>query len=613
MEDTESSCEQDSIDQYDLGQHKGAGSSGRVFRGLSKLQHGREVAIKQIDKHASKVSANGAMDRLRNEITLHSQLIHPFIVTYEKQFQDSHYHYIVMELCEEDLETFVNRRKMSRSVLSTEHIRILFEQIVQAVRYLHDYKIVHRDLKPKNILLTHNAQTAKICDFGFARQLATNADADSSEICGTPPYMDPQPPSKHRRIHESLDIWSLGAILYFMATSEQIVPASELLRDPKQLSATLEVVRNWNFNFRAVKDKQMKNLIEKMLDKDPSKRPTAEQILKEPFFGSEPEASSLVSSFDSGHGSLNRSNSSFNSSNLSSASNFSSRSGLASGYPSSPGRPFSTINESVVSSKSRTASRADKMPSEPITITKPLNAANLRPQRCRGPDAYYTILESHEILLEVVQQSWSSVIAKTVLISADGQTMLEYLPKAGDVVYASKSVPSSYGIVQQEYSVEELMAHSNRRTLHVQILLYKEATRFVDSVRSKTTKLRIDTDKARVKLMSNEPPNFESLFHDRGIKIIEKSKGDFEIRDPKDVDNRALKSCLSPPPQYHQEWEHHKLCKEYLLENERLLNELSWKFPALVVKASGSGRRLDICRQPEKTPPDERSYAGTLR
>ena len=143
----------DCIGHFVVGKIKGHGASGDVFAAKSTLS-GNHVAIKFMSKHLLSLN-NSPYARVENEISLHKQLLYPFVATYYNWFEDSRYYYIAMELCETDLETFIRRRQ---SPLDTEHIRTLFFQIVDGLKYLHDFRIIHRDLKPKNILLRDNVR-----------------------------------------------------------------------------------------------------------------------------------------------------------------------------------------------------------------------------------------------------------------------------------------------------------------------------------------------------------------------------------------------------------------------------------------------------------------------
>ena len=82
---------------------------------------------------------------------------------------------------------------------------------MSALYYLHSNRILHRDIKPQNILLDNDGR-AKLCDFGFARNLGLNTFVLTS-IKGTPLYMAPEL-IEEKPYDETADIWSLGCIVY---------------------------------------------------------------------------------------------------------------------------------------------------------------------------------------------------------------------------------------------------------------------------------------------------------------------------------------------------------------------------------------------------------------
>jgi len=92
--------------------------------------------------------------------------------------------------------------------------------ICTALSYMHQKQVVHRDLKPQNVMLCNDG-TIRIMDFGIAKSLASRrlTFAGFTPAMGTPDYMAPEQ-VKGSRGDERTDIYSLGAILYEMATGE---------------------------------------------------------------------------------------------------------------------------------------------------------------------------------------------------------------------------------------------------------------------------------------------------------------------------------------------------------------------------------------------------------
>lgn len=174
----------------------------------NKIQHPEKlVAIKKINMR--KLSQN-SKKMLETEIDIMKELItkeHPNIVKCYDIIDDLDVIYIIMEYCDgNDLSSLLIGKQFK-----DKYLRYYFGQIINAIKFLRDNKIIHRDMKPKNILLSSNKKIIKLCDFGFAKHVDTLKRITT--ICGSPLYMAPEL-YKQESYTESIDIWSLGIILY---------------------------------------------------------------------------------------------------------------------------------------------------------------------------------------------------------------------------------------------------------------------------------------------------------------------------------------------------------------------------------------------------------------
>ncbi|XP_068228277.1 serine/threonine-protein kinase PLK4 [Palaemon carinicauda] len=197
-----------SIEEYDVSEQLGRGGFAVVFRARCR-NTGQEVAIKKIDK--GKIAAGGLINRVRQEVTIHSQLSHPAILKLFAFFEDQLFVYLVLELCHKgELQKYI--RSLGR-VLTEDEAREYLRQIVSGMLYLHSHSIMHRDLTLSNLLLDSQGRI-KIADFGLATQLQRPDDRHTT-MCGTPNYISPEVATRSSHGLES-DVWSLGCMLFIM-------------------------------------------------------------------------------------------------------------------------------------------------------------------------------------------------------------------------------------------------------------------------------------------------------------------------------------------------------------------------------------------------------------
>ena len=207
------------------------------------------------------------------EAKLLSTLSHPFIVTYIDSFQEKGNLYIAMEYADGG-DLAGKLQKLGGKLMSEEEALHYFIQIALAIKYIHDRKILHRDLKTQNIFLTKDG-TVKLGDFGIARVLQHTFQVCKTQI-GTPYYLSPEL-CEGRSYNAKTDIWSLGCILYELLTLKKAFDATNM----NQL--IVNIIRGRHPPISSAFSVEVRQLVDAMLTKDPSKRPSINQILQLPF------------------------------------------------------------------------------------------------------------------------------------------------------------------------------------------------------------------------------------------------------------------------------------------------------------------------------------------
>lgn len=195
-------------------QEIGRGGMGIVLQGeRADGQFEKQVAIKLLP------AAGSRSERLREEIRILARLEHSHIAwLLDGGISDDGIPYLVMEYVP---GTPIDRYCHEHS-LSPAQIALLFEQVVEAVRFAHRHLVVHCDLKPGNILVTDGGQV-KLVDFGIAGLLTTSADDDARVrglLC-SPAYAAPEQLSGERPA-TSQDIFSLGAVFYELLCGQRV-------------------------------------------------------------------------------------------------------------------------------------------------------------------------------------------------------------------------------------------------------------------------------------------------------------------------------------------------------------------------------------------------------
>lgn len=201
-------------DRYEIIEQIGTGGMAKVYKAKDKLLD-RFVAIKILkDQYAED---DEFLKKFNNEAQSAAKLSHVNIVNVFDIGQDLYMgqriYYIVMEYVDGNtLKDLI----VSQGMLSNHDIIDYSTQIAQALKTAHQSGIIHRDIKPQNILID-NYGLAKVTDFGIARVSSNATITYTSSILGTVHYISPEQ-AKGKIVDEKSDLYSLGAVMYEMAT-----------------------------------------------------------------------------------------------------------------------------------------------------------------------------------------------------------------------------------------------------------------------------------------------------------------------------------------------------------------------------------------------------------
>ncbi|XP_068168695.1 SNF related kinase b [Antennarius striatus] len=248
---------------YHLGRTLGRGHFA-VVKLARHVNTGQLFAVKMIDKTKLDVMA---ASHLLQEVRCMRLVQHPNVVRLYEVIDTPSTLYLVMELAEGgDLYDYILRHEGG---VAEGTAKRHFAQIVRAVAYCHQLHVVHRDLKPENVVFFPQQGAVKLTDFGFSNLFQPGTMLATS--CGSLAYSAPEILLGEEYHAPAVDIWSLGVILYMLVCG---VPPFQETND----SETLIMILDCRYCVPEHISGDCRDLISRMLQKDPSRRASLEEI-----------------------------------------------------------------------------------------------------------------------------------------------------------------------------------------------------------------------------------------------------------------------------------------------------------------------------------------------
>ena len=208
---------------FELLEELGRGGMGVVYKARHR-QLDRVVALKMI--LSGPWATPDELARFRAEAALAARLDHPGIVpVYEIGTCEGKPYFSMKYVPGQTLAQLVAQGPLP----SREAARYVLK-VAEAVEHAHQKGILHRDLKPSNVLVD-DAGEPHVSDFGLAKRVADGSGLTATgAIIGTPSYMPPEQAARQRgRLSPASDVYSLGAILYFLLTGRPPFQAPTLM------------------------------------------------------------------------------------------------------------------------------------------------------------------------------------------------------------------------------------------------------------------------------------------------------------------------------------------------------------------------------------------------
>lgn len=257
---------------YKVLEKVGTGSFGKVYKVLH-LGTRQERALKVINK--ANIKYQDDEQKFLKEIELLSQLDHPSIIRVYEYFEENANYYVAEEFCRGG-ELYEQIYKID--CFTEKDAATIMKQVFSAVYYLHSMNIIHRDLKPENIMLDnidpHREITLKLIDFGTANIFTPGKYLEQK--VGTSYYIAPEVVLK--KYNQQADIWSCGVILFILLSG---YPPFDGDTDEEIMDSVIKDEISYDDQEWENVSDGAKNFLKKLLVKNPNKRLTAEQALKD--------------------------------------------------------------------------------------------------------------------------------------------------------------------------------------------------------------------------------------------------------------------------------------------------------------------------------------------
>jgi len=262
------------VHRYIRGKMLGKGGFAKVYN-CESLDTNRMYAVKVVPK--ANLVKTRQRQKLHAEIRIHRVLKHKYICEYKHFFEDKTNCYILLELCHnQSMNELIKRRKR----LTEPEVKYFLNQLLQSVQYMHEMNVIHRDLKLGNLFLDKQLRI-KVGDLGLATKLATS-DEKRKTICGTPNYIAPEviDGNKEKRGHSfEVDIWSMGVICYTLLIGKPPYESKDVKSTYQRILAN-----KYSFPSHVPISEYARDLITRMLQSVPDKRPSLKTIKMHPFF-----------------------------------------------------------------------------------------------------------------------------------------------------------------------------------------------------------------------------------------------------------------------------------------------------------------------------------------
>ena len=265
------------LNDYRIIKQLGKGAFGKVYLAINPA--GKKIALKVIDIPEDKPYL---FEQTRNELSYLQRLAQPqcspHVICYYGGYENREENQFLIEMEYIDgleLDKYIERlRQTQPPKVIYYYLLLIAKAVTDGLNYSHLKGIVHNDIKPANIMID-SKNVPRVVDFGVACSSASKSGRYCVSTGGSPNFIPPEFIIQNNTRYPASDMWALGVTLYYLATGQYPFDFS----NAKTFGDIFAIIRDNEPRKLNTTNQQLNNLVNGLLDKNPNRRLSGNQVI----------------------------------------------------------------------------------------------------------------------------------------------------------------------------------------------------------------------------------------------------------------------------------------------------------------------------------------------